>query len=311
VTPPLAALVGPTASGKTALSLALAGAVPAEILVADSRQVYRGLDIGTAKADAAARRRVPHHLLDLVEPDEPFTVAQWTDAARALIPRIAARGRLPTVVGGTGLYVTALVDGFVFAAQPWSPEVRRRLAEELDAEGLAVLADRLAALDPLSAARTDLRNPRRVLRALERAELIGAAAAGSVRFEPWAGPLVLVGLTRPPAVLDRRIEERARAMFRGGLLDETRALLDGGLDPALPALTGHGYAEAARVLAGEWGIEEAIVTTARRVRRYARRQLSWFRRDARIVWLDAGDRPADDPDLVRQGTEILRRLVVD
>ena len=221
--PPLAALVGPTASGKTDLSLAMAERLNAEILVADSRQVFRGLDEGTAKVEAAARARIPHHLLDLVEPDQPFTVAQWAEQARAFVSQIAARGRLPFVVGGTGLYVSALVDGYDFAAQPWSPEVRERLADELEAEGLAVLAERLARLDPASAARTDLRNPRRVLRALERAELVGESAAGTVGAAPYAGRLALVGLSRPLAVLDRRIDQRAEAMFAGGLLDETRA----------------------------------------------------------------------------------------
>ncbi len=302
--------MGPTAAGKTDLSLALADQVSAEILVGDSRQVYRGLDVGTAKVGPGERQHVPHHLLDLVGPGEPFTVAQWAERAQALVPEIWARGSLPLVVGGTGLYVTALVDGFDFAAQPWSPEVRERLALELDAEGLAVLADRLARLDPASAGRTDLRNPRRVLRALERAELIGSAAAVSVNAKPYPCRLGLIGLTRPLAVLDRRIRERADHMFGSGLLEETSVLLDRGLDPATPALTGHGYAEAARHLAGEWSLEEAIAMTARRVRRYARRQLSWFRRDRRIVWLDAGDRPADDPPLVRQGSDLLRRLTL-
>jgi tRNA dimethylallyltransferase len=307
---PLAAVVGPTAAGKTDLSLALADQIPSEILVADSRQVYRGLDVGTAKVGPAEQKRVPHHLFDLVDPGEPFTVAQWAERARALVPEIAARGRVPLVVGGTGLYVTALVDGFDFASQPWSPEVRERLADQLEAEGLAVLAERLATLDPASAARTDLRNPRRVLRALERAELLGQAAAASVGTRPYPGRIGLIGLHRPLAVLDRRIGERAETMFRGGILDETRALLERHLDPTTPALTGHGYAEAARHLAGEWTLEEAVAATSRRVRRYVRRQLSWFRRDRRIVWLDADDRPADDPPLVRQGSDVLRRLAL-
>lgn len=281
-----------------------------EILVADSRQVYRMMDVGTAKVGPDARRRVPHHLLDLVEPDAPFTVADWARHARGLAPEIAARGALPMVVGGTGLYVSALVDGFDFAAQPWSPDVRQRLAEELDTEGLAVLAERLARLDPAGAARTDLRNPRRVVRALERAELAGCGAADRVRANPWPGHLGLLGLRRPLAVLDRRIEERAEQMFDSGLLHETRRLLDRGYGAALPALTGHGYAEAARHLAGEWSLEQAIATTARRVRRYARRQLSWFGRDRRILWLDAGDGPSDDPALVRQGSDLLRRLTL-
>jgi len=307
---PLAAVVGPTAAGKTELSLALADRFPIEILVADSRQVYRGMDVGTAKVGVDARRRVPHHLLDVVEPSEPFTVARWVELARALLPQISARGRLPLVVGGTGLYVTALVDGFDFASQPWSPEVRHRLAEELEAEGLAGLAQRLERLDPTSAARTDLRNPRRLLRALERAVLNRGAAAATIGAEPFPGRVALICLTRPLPVLDRRIGERASAMFRAGLLDETRALLGRGLDPAVPALTGHGYAEAARHLAGEWSLEQAIETTARRIRRYARRQLSWFRRDRRLVWIDAGERPADDPSLLQQGSDLLNRLLV-
>lgn len=303
-------MVGPTAAGKTELSLALADRFPIEILVADSRQVYRGMDVGTAKVSEDSQQRVPHHLLDLVEPSEPFTVARWVELARALLPQIGARGRLPLVVGGTGLYVTALVDGFDFASQPWSPEVRHRLAEDLEAEGLAGLAQRLEELDPTSAARTDLRNPRRLLRALERAVLTRGAAAPPIGAQPYPGPVALICLTRPLPVLDRRIGERASVMFDAGLLDETRALLERGLDPALPALSGHGYAEAARHLAGEWSLEQAIATTARRVRRYARRQLSWFRRDRRLVWMDAGDRPAGDPTLVQQGSDLLNRLLV-
>jgi tRNA dimethylallyltransferase len=303
-------VVGPTASGKTDLSLALADGMATEILVADSRQVYLGMDVGTAKVSQGARQRVPHHLLDLVEPDVTFTVADWTERARWLVPEVAARGALPMVVGGTGLYVSALVDGFDFAAQPWSPDVRQRLAEELETEGLTVLAERLARLDPVSAARTDLRNPRRVLRALERAELAGGGAADTVRAQPWPGHLGLLGLRRPLAVLDRRIGERAEQMFHSGLVDETRRLLDRGYDPTLAPLTSHGYAEAARHLAGEWSLEEAIAATARRVRRYARRQLSWFGRDRRILWLEAGDGPATDPALVRQGSDLLRRLAL-
>lgn len=268
------------------------------------------MDIGTAKVGEKARRHVRHHLLDLVEPSEPFTVAQWAGLARALIPEIAARERMPLVVGGTGLYVTALLDGFDFAGQPWSPQVRQRLTDELETEGLAVLAGRLGRLDPASAARTDLRNPRRVLRALERAELVGDRSAATVRATSYPGPMAILGLRRPLAVLDRRIGERAEYMFGGGLLEETEALLERGLDPTLPALTGHGYAEAARHLAGDWSLDEAIAITARRIRRYARRQMSWFRRDPRVTWFDAADRPADDPPLVRQGTDLLNRVLL-
>ncbi len=304
---PLIAVLGPTASGKTDLALALARHLPVEILVADSRQVYRGMDIGTAKPDAAARAAVPHHLVDLVDPDEPFTVAQWVELARSLIPGVGARGRLPLVVGGTGLYVAALLEGHDYAAQPWSPEARRRLTDELEADGLEPLVARLRRLAPAVAARTDLRNPRRVLRALERAEAGGGGA--SPRLDPYPGRLALLGLDRPRDVLYRRIDQRARRLFASGLLDEVRALRERGYDADLRPMTSHGYAEALRALAGEWSIERAVETTARRTRQYAKRQLTWFRRDPRIVWLPAGDGPADEPALVTRAVDLVRRLV--
>jgi tRNA dimethylallyltransferase len=302
---PLIGVVGPTASGKTDLALALARRLPLEILVADSRQAYRGMDVGTAKPDEAARRAVPHHMLDLVDPDEPFTVAQWVERARALVPEIASRGRLPVLVGGTGLYVSALVDGHDYASQPWSPEIRQRLTDALEAEGLAPLADRLRALDPATAARTDLHNPRRVLRALERAEAAGGDAA--VRRQPYAGRVALIGLERPREVLYRRIGERARWMFtRGGLIAEVEDLLAAGFTPALRPMSGHGYREAAAYLAGEWSLDQAIEATARRTRQYAKRQLTWFRRDPRVLWVPAGDGPGDAAAIVVRADRLLR-----
>jgi tRNA dimethylallyltransferase len=283
--------------------MALARHWPVEILVADSRQVYRGMDIGTAKPDAAARAAVPHHLLDLADPDEPFSVAQWVERARALLPEIAARGRIPMIVGGTGLYVSALVDGHDYAAQPWAPDVRARLADELEADGLEPLADRLARLDPPTAARTDLRNPRRVLRALERVEAGGSSAAPTAA--PYPGRVALIGLSRPRDVLYRRIDARAARLFAGGLLDEVRALIRAGFGPELRPMTGHGYGEGARHLAGEWSLERAIEVTARRTRQYAKRQLSWFGRDPRILWIPADDRPADPPDVVAAAERVL------
>lgn len=293
---PLIGIVGPTASGKTDLALALASRWPLEVLAADSRQVYRGMDIGTAKPSASAREAVRHHLLDLADPDEPFTVADWVEAARATIPRVVQRGRMPMLVGGTGLYISALLDGHDYASQPWSPETRQRLADELAAGGLEPLADRLRALDPVRAGRIDLRNPRRVVRALERAEAGGGGVAP--RAEPYTGRVVLIGISRPREVLYRRIEERAAWLFANGLLDEVRALLDAGYGRALHPMTGHGYGEAARHLAGEWSLEQAIEVTARRTRQYAKRQLTWFRRDPRIAWIAAGTQPAHDPPLV-------------
>jgi tRNA dimethylallyltransferase len=287
---PILGIVGPTGSGKSELAMAVAATLPLEILVADSRQVYRGMDVGTAKPDAAARASVPHHLLDLVEPDEPFTVAQWVERARELVPQVAARSRTPMLVGGTGLYVAALVDGHDYAAQGWDPELRERLSATLESEGLDPLADRLTRVAPQVAATTDTRNPRRVLRALERAEARGEEPGR----EPYAGRVTLVGIDRPREVLYRRIDDRARRLFASGLLEEVGELMRAGYGPDLRPMTGHGYAEAMRHLKGEWPLEQAIEVTARRTRQYAKRQLTWFRRDARITWLEAGDAPAHE-----------------
>ena len=304
VAPPIIGIVGPTASGKTELALALARRWPVEILVADSRQVYRGMDIGTAKPDAVARAAVPHHLLDLVDPDEPFTVAQWVERARALVTEIAGRGRIAMLVGGTGLYVAALIDGHDYASQPWAPEVRARLADELEEEGLESLAGRLASLDPVAATRTDLRNPRRVIRALERVEAGGGGA--TVASAPYGGRVGLVGISRPRDVLLRRIEARAGHLFASGLLDEVRALQAAGHAADLPPMSGHGYEEAIQHLAGDCSLEDAIEQTVRRTRQYAKWQMTWFRRDPRIMWLAAGSRPANDGEVVARADGLLR-----
>jgi tRNA dimethylallyltransferase len=298
--PPIVALVGPTASGKTDLALAIARRVPLEVLVADSRQVYRGMDIATAKPDAAARAAAPHHLIDLVAPDEPFSLADWLAVARPLVAEVAGRRRLPLVVGGTGLYVSALVDGYRLGSAP-PASLRQALSLELDESGVEALAARLEREDPAAAARTDLRNPRRVTRALERA----AVGGHGTRSAPWPGPVVLIGLSRPIGELRRRIGQRAQRFFGEGLLDEVQGLLAAGYAPDLPPMTGHGYAEAARHLAGEWTLQEAIAATVRRTGQYAKRQMTWFRRDSRIVWLELGERPADDPQFVDHAISLL------
>ena len=287
--------------------MAIAAQLPVEIMVADSRQVFRGLSIGTAKPSGADQRVVPHHLLDLADPDETFTVADWIGHARPLVDEIAGRGRISLLVGGTGLYVSALVDGYDFASQPWSPEVRERLAAELETEGLAALGQRLVRLDRRAAERTDLRNPRRVLRALERA----AAGGGpqEARVTPYPGRLALIGISRPRAELYRRIDARAAALFQAGLVPEVKALLRAGHRPDSAALSSHGYAEAVRHLAGELTLDQAVEITARRTRQYAKRQLTWFRRDPRIVWVAAGERPASDPVLVERTRELILRLL--
>jgi tRNA dimethylallyltransferase len=303
---PIAAIIGPTASGKSELAMAIAASLPVEILVADSRQVFRGLSIGTEKPSSADQRAVPHHLLDLVDPDDTFTVADWLAHARPLVDQVAARGRLPLLVGGTGLYISALVDGYDFSSQPSSPELRERLAAELEAEGLEALAARLQRLDPQTAARTDVRNPRRVLRALERAE---AGGPQGTRSTPYPGRLALVAINRPRVELYRRIDARAAKLFQSGLLAEVQGLLAAGHRADSAALSSHGYAEAVRHLAGELTVEQAVEGTARRTRQYAKRQLTWFRRDRRIAWIAAGERAASEPALVEQARELILRLL--
>jgi tRNA dimethylallyltransferase len=305
---PIAAIVGPTGSGKTDLAQALARRLPIEILVADSRQVYRGMEIGTAKPDAAARAAVPHHLLDLVAPDQPFSVADWAAEAHRVLPAVSARGRLPMLVGGSGLYLSAVLDGYVFGDPPGRAD-RGELVAELARDGIRPLADRLQRADPAAARRIDLRNPRRVTRALERAAAHGGGAAPPPTSQPWPGPVARLGISRSREVLQRRIDERARALFEHGLLDEVRTLLEAGYDPHRAPLTGHGYGEAARYLAGEWSLDEAVAITARRTRQYAKRQATWFRRDRRIVWLPAGDAPGDDSALVDEADRLLRALL--
>ena len=296
-------VVGPTASGKTELSLAIARQLPVEVIVADSRQVYRGMDIGTAKPGAAARAAVPHHMIDLVDPDERFTVADWAAGARRAVTEIARRGRVPLLVGGTGLYVSALVAGHDYTSQPEDPALRASLDAELGAGGLEPLVERLARTAPALAAAIDRRNPRRVVRALERA----TSGAGSASGAPYPGRVTLVGIERPREALYERIDARARWLFANGLLDEVRALMTAGHGPDLRPMTGHGYAEAMRHLAGEWTLERAIEVTARRTRQYAKRQLTWFRRQTSVTWLEAGDGPADSPDLVARAVAALER----
>jgi tRNA dimethylallyltransferase len=282
--PPMAALVGPTASGKSAVALELARRAPdVELVSVDAMQVYRGMDIGTAKPTPEERAAVRHHLLDLAEPAEPFSVADWRAAADRALADIAARGRRALLVGGTGLHLRALVDDLELPGR-W-PEVRAELEEEPDT---ASLHARLAAADPVAASRMERTNRRRVVRALE--VTLGSGRPFS-SFGPGldAYPAVdvpQVGLRPPLEVLDRRIEARVAAMAEAGLVDEVRRLLDrpGGLGPT--AGQALGYREVAAALRAGTSVDEALDETVRRTRTFARRQLRWFRRDPRIRWDD-------------------------
>ena len=273
------AIVGPTASGKSALAMRVAERIGAEIVSADSRQVYRGMDIGTAKPTSAERARVRHHLIDLVDPGERYDVLRYQRDGRAAFADIRARGRVALVVGGTGLYVRALLDGLDLASLPHDPDVRARL----EAEDPAILHERLRAIDPDAASRVDPRNRRRLVRYLEVATIAG----GPVRRVRGASVAALrIGLRPPRDVLVAAIGRRVREMVAEGVLDETRALVARGVDPRLPSMSAHGYVHWAAHLRGEIDLETATVLTARDVRAYSRRQMTWFRRDAAIRWFD-------------------------
>ncbi len=292
--PRLVVIVGPTASGKTSLALRLADAVrrlggEAEIVSADSQQVYRGMDVGTAKASAAERARVAHHLLDVVTPSEEMTAARFAALADAAIAGIAARGRHPIVAGGTGLYVRALLHG-LFEGPPADPALRARL----EREGTAALHARLAGVDPEAAARIDANDLRRLVRALEVYELTGTPIsahqrAHDVRNAPRRYPARVVGLDPPRALLRRRIEERVDAMLAAGLIEEVRALAAAGHDLSRRAFDAIGYREVRAHLVGALPREQIAGAMKAATRRFARRQLAWFRSEPGIAWYKAAD----------------------
>ncbi len=292
--PPLVVLLGATAVGKTALSLELAARFDGEIVSADSRQVYRGMDIGTAKPTPAEQARVPHHLIDVVEPDTPFTLAEYQRLAYAAIDAIHARGRLPILVGGSALYVRAVVEGLRIPAVAPDPALRAQLEEELARAGREALAARLQAVDPQGAAATDLRNPRRVLRALEIALLTGRSKLELQGAQPPPYRMLQIGLARPRSELHARIRARVVAMFDAGLVDETARLLAAGYAPTLPAMSSLGYRETAALLAGELDAETALERICAETNRFVRHQLTWFRRMPGVQWFDLSDPSAPE-----------------
>ncbi|MDP9006955.1 MAG: tRNA (adenosine(37)-N6)-dimethylallyltransferase MiaA [Actinomycetota bacterium] len=286
------AIVGPTASGKSAVALALARRCPdVEIVSVDSMQVYRGMDIGTAKPTAAERAEVPHHLLDLVDPDEEFSLARFQAAARAVVAGIEARGRRALLVGGTGLYVRAVIDELDLPGR--YPDARASVEADADTERLH---RRLADLDPGAAARMQPTNRRRVVRALEvtlgSGRPFSSFGPGLAVYPP--SPFTQIGLRAAPPVLDRRITGRFASMLDAGLVAEVEALAV--RRPPLSATAGQalGYRELLAHLAGRCSLDEAAGETVRRTRRFARRQLRWFRRDPRITWCRVDEEPGED-----------------
>jgi tRNA dimethylallyltransferase len=285
--PPLLVICGPTGVGKTATAVHLAARLAIEVVSADSRQVYRGMDVATGKPTAAEQAAVPHHLLDVIEPDERYHAARFRREAISSIDAIRARGRLPVVVGGTGLYIRALLKG-LDAAPPADPALRARLEAVAAVSGVPALHGQLAALDPAAARRLHPNDRVRIIRAIEKHGSGAGDEGGWARaVSPWQ--VLLFGLCQERGALNRRLEERARGMFSGGMMDEVTRLLGAGYDESSPGMAGIGYRQVAAVARGRMTEAEALGLMVRDTRRYAKRQMTWFAREATLRWLDVDE----------------------
>jgi len=296
---PWAAIVGPTASGKTELAARIAASSGYEVVSADSMLVYRGMDVGTAKPDAAARSRVPHHLIDIVDPQDPFSVAAFQKLAVVVLEQLGERGGKPLIAGGSGLYVRAMVDDLEFPST--DPEVRRGLETEAVLGGSARLYTRLQESDPAAASKIEPANVRRTVRALEVAAVTGRqfSSFAAAWNEYPVDNVRAAGIALPTEVLRERIDRRVKGMLDSCLLDEVRSLMDAGSGGWLTSSQAIGYAEMAQHLRGELSLEDAVATTRKRTKALARRQVAWFRRDPRIRWFECRD-PADVTDEIAE-----------
>jgi tRNA dimethylallyltransferase len=295
------AVIGATATGKSGLAVALARALGGEVVNADSMQLYQGMDIGTAKEPAAARQGVPHHLLDIWPVTRTANVADYQKLARAAIDDIIGRGRIPVLVGGSGLYIRAALDDLDFPRT--DGVIRSRLETELAGVGAAVLHARLAQLDPAAAGAILPTNGRRIVRALEVIEITGRPFTASMPTYDQGRPAVQLGLTLPRPRLDERIAARVDRMWQAGFEAEVRVLVHEGLRDGTTASRALGYQQMLRHLDGELTLTEARDETVKATRRFARRQESWFRRDPRVHWLDASQ-PA--PTLLAEALRLTR-----
>ena len=277
-------VVGPTATGKSDLAIALAQRLRGEVVGADASQLYRGMDIGTAKVPLEGRHGIPPHQLDVLDVTQEASVAAYQRHARDDIEAVLGRGALPVVAGGSGLYVRAALDRLDIP--PTDPEVRAALLERLDREGVADLLAELRAADPQAAAAIEPNNGRRVVRALEVIALTGRPFSATMPTREFVRSTVLVGLRSDREALDTRIERRTARMFAAGLVDETRGLVDLGLREGRTASRAVGYAQALAVIDGTSTLEDAVADTALRTRRLVRRQESWFGADPRVTWFD-------------------------
>ena len=299
---PLVAILGPTATGKTALGVRLAGELDGEIINADALQVYRRLEIGTDKPSLELRRTVPHHLVDILDPEEPYSAGEFARRAREVIDDIRRRDRTPILVGGSGLYLRAVLEGLSPIPQS-DPEVRAALDRRCAREGLAALYDELLTVDPDTARRLAAGDRQRILRALEVAQSSGRPLSSWIRQRPLGGKRLAaekLGLTLPRSILYDRISARVTDMLERGWVEEVKILLSDGVDPGVPAFQAIGYRQIVRHVRGEWSLRAAMEDTIRATRRYAKRQMTWFRREDDVRWISASDPEPDVKSWLRQ-----------
>ena len=302
--PPLLVICGPTGVGKTAAAVHLAARLGIEVVSADSRQVYRGKDVATGKPTRVEQAAVPHHLLDVIEPDERYHAARFRKEALAGIDAIRKRGKLPVVVGGTGLYIRALLKG-LDPAPPADPALRIRLEAVAAERGVPELHAQLAALDPVAARKLHPNDRVRIIRAIEKHGRSGGEEGGWSRaVSPWR--VLLFGLCQERSVLNRRLEERARGMLSGGMMVEVKRLLGAGYDETTPGMAGIGYRQFAAVANGRMTEAEALALMVRDTRRYAKRQMTWFAREADLRWLDVDETGGSEGAAERIAKEITR-----
>ncbi len=300
---PLLVIVGPTAVGKTAISLEVAKKIKSEIISADSMQVYRYLNIGTAKPSVAERKAVPHHLIDAVEPEEDYNVARYQQEAGCFAKEIFNKGKLPLLVGGTGLYINALVYGYEFSQQEGSTKIREALLEEARLADPGLLHKRLEELDPAAAKKIHPHDTRRVVRALEVFSLTGKSITGQVKATIVKEPVyksLMIGINRPREDLYRHIDSRVDQMMQNGLLEEVKSLLARGYSGNLKSFQGLGYKHMIKYIQGELSLADAILELKRDTRRLAKRQLTWFRKDKRIIWFTLEDETTSQAEVVEK-----------
>lgn len=302
-------IAGPTATGKTRLAVALAKRFGGEVISADSMQIYRYMDIGSAKPTAEETEGVPHHLIDVAEPTEPFSVARFVELANETAQEILARGHLPIIAGGTGLYISSFVDNVQFTQSETDFALRNRLFAEAEEKGNEALHARLFAVDPQAAENIHPNNVKRVVRALELYETTGLTLTEQnerSKTEPSPFAPVMLALTTDREVLYDRINRRVDLMEQAGLIEEVRRLKEKGLTQEMQSMQGIGYKEVLAYLDGEYSLEECLELVKKNSRNYAKRQLTWFKRDARYHWLDC---MADD--LEKQAEEYVEQAMIN